>query len=210
MRSGRRWFPLVVLSLLAILAYFQASGIAKLTGSRFTGALDPGSGARSRADSEAAPGVRASPSSAEGSSGDPILRRNPFDSLTGPISREGVPKSVPSALPGNRDPLRAPSCVGLRVQLVTEAKDPRASVASLKAEGDTPARLLHAGDEINGHTVAYIGFNPRANSPAVWLSRDGELCQALLFELRPLGGSLPAVSGSGPVAPARAASAAGR
>jgi general secretion pathway protein C len=35
--------------------------------------------------------------------------------------------------------------------------------------------------KIGGRQVAYIGSNPRENSPAVWIKSEGTLCQALLL-----------------------------
>ena len=46
-------------------------------------------------------------------------------------------------------------------------------------------RLHRVGDTVGDKQVAYIGFNPSKNSPAVWLTAGATLCQALLFETAP-------------------------
>jgi general secretion pathway protein C len=41
------------------------------------------------------------------------------------------------------------------------------------------------GDEIGGKQVTFIGFNPKENSPSVWLTSADKLCQVLLFRVAP-------------------------
>jgi general secretion pathway protein C len=37
------------------------------------------------------------------------------------------------------------------------------------------------GDRVSGKQLAFIGFNPRAQAPAIWLEEKEAGCQALLF-----------------------------
>src|SRR5688500_15563813 len=85
----KRYFPAVVLALIALAAYFQASGASHLLGAAFTAdsaAFSAQSGAR------AAPGGAATPArpAARDKSAEPILARNAFDSVTGPLTGESI------------------------------------------------------------------------------------------------------------------------
>lgn len=173
----KKYFPVVVLLLVAIAAYFQASGATVLvSGALVQPALD-----EPRAMSAPiVPGVRTERKTAE-----PILKRNPFDSVTGPLT--GRPLEVPEKLPEAdfSDPLAAPSCNDVQVFIVTESTDPTWSVAALQGSGDTHPRMRRVGDDVGGKHVEFIGFNPAELSPAVWLSDQASLCQALLFQEQP-------------------------
>jgi len=118
--------------------------------------------------------------------GDAILARNPFDSVTGPLDRSAIELSLPEATKTKpaldlSDPLNAPECPEVTVNIVTESADPEWSVAQLKGPGDTEASTRRVGDDVGKFKVAYIGFNSTKLSPAVWLLNDEHLCQALLF-----------------------------
>jgi general secretion pathway protein C len=192
----KKYFALLVLVLIGVAAYFQASGIGALTGA----ALESGAGS-SRApvarDAVAAPG-RARAKSAEA-----ILSRNPFDSVTGPLDEHPV-HNVPSAAVSSTDPLQAPACPGIHVHIVTEAEDPAWSRAALQRDGDDKADVYRVGDTVGDQKIAYIGYNPRARSPAVWLENGSSLCQALLFADAPRAGApggVPPVSSPPPPTP---------
>jgi general secretion pathway protein C len=189
----KRYFALVVLGLVAVMAYFQAAGATELFGaalavdqSAYT-AAPPGpldiAALQSRRDRPV-------------KSAEPILSRNPFDSVTGPLNARPIETpDVPSA-PVLTDPLAAPQCAGVSVHIVTESTDPLWSIAALKGPGEPKPALRRVGDQVYGKEVAYIGFNPRENSPSVWLAGGPTLCQALLFAKAP-----PPEAPAPPVAP---------
>lgn len=183
----KRFFPLTVLGLIALAAYFQASGLVQLAvAGMMTGEEE------ATVDGAWAQAARtgAAPSGPAKKSAEPILSRNPFDSVTGPLNAKlleigevagaaGGDDAAPLALDLS-DPLGASDCSGVAVHIVTESPDPSWSVAVLQAQGEE-SQLRRVGDEVGEQQVAYIGFNPRRNSPAVWLVSDASLCQALLF-----------------------------
>jgi len=126
------------------------------------------------------------PLRAASTNGDAILARNPFDSVTGPLDRTPLDVTVPEpakAALDLSDPLSAPECADVVVNIVSESPDPEWSVAQLKGPGDTEATTRRVGDEVGTSKlkVAFIGFNALKASPAVWLLNDEHVCQALLF-----------------------------
>jgi len=180
-RLARRSFGFVVAALVALAVYFQAAGAVELVASR-TLNFEPHE--QSPADAKARK-VRHKPSlQASHSNGDPILARNPFDSVTGPLDRTPITVTTPAAEARHldlTDPLTAPECEGVVLQVVSEATDPEWSLAELRGPGDTAASTRRVGDEIGKLKVAYIGFNSFKGSPAVWLIGDERVCQALMF-----------------------------
>jgi len=190
----KKYFLGVVLAFVALAAYFQAAGATQLLGAAFS----------TPASSAAAPRVAVLPptSTRERPSADAIIARNPFDSVTGPLNAQAVDVPVPEKSPvDNSDPLAAPACDSPTVLIVTESTDPLWSVAALQAPGDPRPRMHRVGDDVGGKKVEFIGFNPRENTPAVWLSSGGTLCQAMLFKTQPV---LPAAAPSAPAAPVMA------
>ncbi|HEY2406500.1 MAG TPA: type II secretion system protein GspC [Polyangiaceae bacterium] len=197
----KKYFPVLLLALVALVAYFQAAGLTQLIGSSIGGAV-----------SSAAP--PSTPAPALGSHGranaDSIISRNPFDSVTGPLTPDKTEVPVPTASPvDNSDPLSAPACDSPQVFIVTESKDPTWSVAALQAPGDARPRMHRVGDEVAGKKVEFIGFNPKENTPAVWFSNGGTLCQAMLFRTQPAqpAAAPAATAAAAPAAPAGGAGA---
>ena len=180
----KKYFALVVLGLVAFAAYFQSSGAAQLFGAALVGDEDTLAGATGPVGSAGPP-----PGKPVTKSADPILKRNPFDSVTGPLV--GARSLDQAQLPAQRqaaglsDPLGAPACPDVRVNIVTESTDPLWSFAALQGPGDVKPVLRRVGDQIGSNEVTYIGFNPRESSPAVWLMDGPKLCQALLFSEQP-------------------------
>jgi len=176
----KRYFVAVVLSMLALAAYFQASGATQLLGASLL--PDEASLAIAPPLSSAQPlGARAAHKSAE-----PILDRNPFDSLTGPLNAVAPPPLGPQlAEPDTTDPLHAPQCGQVRVSIVTESTDPLWSLAALQGPDDPKPAVRRVGDVVGGSKVAFIGFNNYEGSPAVWMVEGNKLCQALLFAEQP-------------------------
>jgi general secretion pathway protein C len=187
----RKYFPALVLVLVAIAAFFQASGANQLVGAAFVAAAPS-------AAPDSASHRQVAPVAFEHRSGEVILKRNPFDSVTGDVT--AVPVPVPTA--GQlevTDPLACAPCDGVSVFIVTESNDPLWSVAALQGPGEPRPRMRRVGDDVGGKTVEFIGYNPRERSPSVWLSNASALCQSLLFRVQPPPGAA--------AAPAPAASA---
>ncbi len=182
-----------MLASIALAAYFQASAATELLGAALVDHV------RAFRDH----GTRNAPVAPAEKTANAILSRNPFDSVTGPLIEQPSEPAVAVAHPGSGDPLRAPVCEGVRVSMVTESSDPEWSIATLQIAGESGARLLRPGDEVTGKQVAYIGHNPRENSPAVWLTASSSICQALLFVALPPAAAAPATPPVAPNAPAQ-------
>ncbi|MGK3968100.1 type II secretion system protein GspC [Sorangium sp. So ce118] len=188
----KRYFPWVLGVLIALAAYFQASGMGQLVASSV--AVDapppPPPSPPSRAG-----GFGSSANTDHATSAGAILSRNPFDSVTGPL--DGKPVELPNVQQemNNKDPYADPSCDGARVLLITQADDPAWSFAAM-AGSDGKAILRRQGDEISGQTVYYVGWD------RVWLTSGSSRCQAIV------GGNNAGARASAAPTPAPAAPAA--
>ncbi|MEZ4442147.1 MAG: type II secretion system protein GspC [Polyangiaceae bacterium] len=160
--SLKRYFPGVVALLVATAAYFQASGLAELVGSKIGGA--PAS-----SPSTATP----IPARTEAKSGSPILSRNPFDSATGPLDGSApvaAPTSAPDEPEDEGEPGdEEPACGFGRVVLILASDDPSVSFASI-AGSDGTTKLRHVGDQVDDYTVTSMSWD------RVWLTKDGARC----------------------------------
>lgn len=131
-----------------------------------------------------------------------IMSRNAFDSVTGPVDPDSKPIELlkpAEAKPDLTDPLAAPACEGTKALIITESVDPVWSVAALQGPGETAPKLRRVGDDAAGRQVTYIGYNPRYQSPAVWLTSGATLCQVLMFATVQLP-TAPAVASAAPEA----------
>jgi general secretion pathway protein C len=165
-------FSCSALGAIALVAYFQAQGVTHLLAATRPSSTEP------RVAQHAQP-TKTAPFRAHVSAA-AILARNAFDSITGPLRRS----SAASALPLVRhdvDPLFAPACSQPRLVIVSEASDPRWSLAAFRASDEARPELHRIGEQVMGQRIEFIGFNPVEHSPAVWLSSPENLCQALLF-----------------------------
>jgi general secretion pathway protein C len=195
----KRYFLGVVLLLVAVAAYFQAAGATQLIGSALGAAAPSASGAIPN------PPYQLPVPTREPKSGQAILDRNPFDSVTGPLKPPPPPEAGQVASePVITDPLRSPACEGVQVFIVTESTDPTWSVAALQGPGEPHPRMRRVGDDVGGKKVAFIGYNPLEQTPAVWIESGTIVCQAMLFRTQPPVGAAPAPA----PAPEPAASAA--
>ena len=187
-RLARRSFGFVVAALLALAIYFQAAGAGELLAAKALAVVPQESGAASAAARRA---LRKPAPPAGAVNGDAILARNPFDSVTGPLDRTPVSLEVPDVRKelDLSDPLSAPECADVVLNIVSESLDPEWSLAQLKGPGDADASTRRVGDEVGKLKVAYIGFNATKASPAVWLVGDDSICQALLFSEKGEGAS---------------------
>lgn len=201
---AKRYSVLVVCLMLGVAAYFQASGLAKLVGAVLAPAtmIPPSRGGPLAM--VPAPEVRDRSATA-------ILERNPFDSVTGPLTgRELGPLPEGSEKPG-ADPYRDPPCEVARVVLiVTSPKDPQWSFAAITGP-DGKTGLKRGGDDFYGGKVDFVGDkrpDPRPEGEErglwerVWLtSPSGARCQLQLGAKTPVkmapgpGGAPPPGSG---------------
>ncbi|MDI1451859.1 type II secretion system protein GspC [Polyangium sp. 6x1] len=165
----KRYFPAVICLLIASAAYFQASGMGELVAGSVL--LDPSSmpppppppkGGASHSTSGQERSVNAAP----------ILGRNPFDSVTGPL--DGKPVDLPSPseapAPDSSDPYNDPVCDVGKVLLITQSEDPDWSFAAI-AGSDGKAQLRRRGDDVSGHQIYWIGWD------RVWLMSGSSRCQ---------------------------------
>jgi general secretion pathway protein C len=149
----RRVFPLVVVAMLGAAAYLQARGLTELLAVALMGG-PPARGA-SKPPRPQAP--------------------------TSEPPRPSLPDTpLPSAGSAPPDPLAWPVCTGIEAVIVTESPDPSWSLTSLRLAGEPRARLRRAGDMLSGKQLVFIGFNPRWQTPAVWLEGGADSCQSVL------------------------------
>lgn len=178
-RTLKRTFPAVVLALLGVAAYFQASGLGQILASAGveTSSLPPPAAPARHAPSALLAGASRS------TSGDAILDRNPFDSITGPLRGE---KPAPPTDEGPADDGDVPTCDAARVVLITWSEEPEWSFASI-APATGKSQLRRAGDEVGDYKVERIDWD------RVWLSgAAGRRCQM------EVGGKLAVATGRPP------------
>ncbi len=179
----KRYFAVVVCLLLGVAAYFQASGMGQMVGA--TVALDPS------ATPVAPPpprGGHAGPAASwdHASNAEPIIGRNPFDSVTGPLNAKPIDAPTESAAPDvNRDPYEDPYCDVAKAMMIVASDDPEWSFATL-AGSDGKTTMRRKGDEISGYTVFFIGdlraderraSDERRVWDRVWLQNGSSRCQ---------------------------------
>jgi general secretion pathway protein C len=198
-RFARKSFGFVVVFLLGLAIYFQAAGTVELVASSaFAAAPAPAGKGRRTRRKPPTPAAKGSTTN-----GDAILARNPFDSVTGPLDRNPISVDLPEQqkeAADVTDPLHAPECEDVAVNIITESPDPAWSLAQLKGPGDPDAATRRVGDDVGKMKVAYIGYNAEKGSPAVWLLNSEKLCQSLLFSEK----KEKAAEASGEAAPAPA------
>ena len=167
----KRYFPAVICVMIAIAAYFQASGIGQLVAS----SIASGAAALTAHSVAPKPPVAAATARDHETSAERILGRNPFDSVTGPLDGANLALSLPTTLPPeNTDPYKDPVCDSAKVVLITAADDPEWSFAAI-AGTDGKAQLRRLGDEVGPSTVHAIVWD------TVWLMQNGSRCRLQLF-----------------------------
>ncbi|MBX3181004.1 MAG: general secretion pathway protein GspC [Polyangiaceae bacterium] len=174
----KKHFGKLVLALLAVTAYLQAAGTNQLLGGWLFGARADALGALPKKSPDVGALNRQATKTA---SADPIIERNPFDSVTGPLNAKPVEEFPEEVGPVDTNPLTAPACDGVTVSIITESPDPLWSFAALRGPSDPAPKLHRVGDTLGDKTVAYIGVNPASRSPSVWLEAGNALCQVQLF-----------------------------
>jgi general secretion pathway protein C len=198
----KRYFGAVILALIALAAYFQASGITQLVGS----ALAPDE----KSLAGAAPSLPRAATAASAAPEDHatsarwILEKNPFDSVT-PKPLDAPPSAGEAGAPAVVDLEHyenAPQCDGFKALIVVASADPAWSMAALSGGGAPATKLVRIGEEIGGKTVQIVEWN------RVVLSSGSSLCQIQMFRPAKVAAATPAPSPSTPAAPAPPAGAA--
>jgi general secretion pathway protein C len=178
----KRYFVVVILGLLALAAYFQASGVSQFAGSRL--AVDAKAIAAPPPAGKVPPGLRRPKSTKTGAkTATAIIERNPFDSVTGPLNKVDAGVSDDS---GETDeaadfsnPYGAPTCKdSVKLLIVAASEDPAWSMAALTGgdAAESKSQMRRIGDEYGAKKIWYIAWD------RVWLQGGGELCQVKMFD----------------------------
>ncbi len=168
----KRHFWLPTLALTSIASFFGARGVGNLFGASLS--ADDKQLAASPFATKAIP--TASNGTVKATSADPILSRNPFDSVTGPLLRGSGTDESPITPPVDMsDPMNAPVCDSVKVLIIAASSDPDWSFVALQAPGDAKSVLRRRGGDFNGKEVKFVGWD------RVWLTNGGQLCQASMF-----------------------------
>lgn len=180
----KRYFPVVICLFVAAAAYFQASGMGQLVAGSVL--LDPSAMAppppMPKSGATHAPGA-----SERSSNAGPILSRNPFDSVTGPLDGSSQSVSLPQTETEPVDtsnPYNDPVCDVAKCLLITQSDDPDWSFASI-AGSDGKSQLRRRGDDVGGHTVHWIGWD------RVWLMQGNTRCQMQVHGEKKLAAAPP-------------------
>ncbi|WP_437665234.1 type II secretion system protein GspC [Sorangium sp. So ce1182] len=167
----KRAFPALLGGMIMTAAYHQARGISSLIEAVWASDL-PRSRPPVRPPLQVdEPGVHATSAAA-------ILARNPFDSVTGPLTPRPVASGEGEEDPATSgDPLLDPTCEDARVLLIAASEDPSWSFATI-AVGRGEPLLRRAGDPVEGRSVLAIGWD------RVWLAEPGARCQVRIGDNR--------------------------
>jgi general secretion pathway protein C len=172
----KKYFPAVLLALVGVAAYFQASGVTQIVGT----ALAIDEKALVAAGPMATRAGAAASSSYHQTSARKIIERNPFDSVAGnlnPPAESGSAIDLGPPVPATEDPYGAPPCEGIKVLATAVADDAAWSFASLmggKDEGTT-SKLRRQGDEYGNRQLWFIRWD------RVWMIGPGTFCQVEMF-----------------------------
>jgi general secretion pathway protein C len=178
-RLLKQYFALVVLALIGLAAYFQASGLTQWLGSKLSvdpkALAAPPSSAAARVVASAAPEVHTRTAEA-------IINRNPFDSVTGALNKVDAGSDDGGAVAEEQldlsNPYGAGDCSdGTKVLIIAASEDPSWSMAALSGTGDAAGKtqMRRIGDSFGTKRIYYIAWD------RVWLQGDGKLCQLRMF-----------------------------
>ncbi|AUX39675.1 general secretion pathway protein GspC [Sorangium cellulosum] len=176
----KRYLGVTLCLMIALAAYFQASGVGHLVASSVAALpspLPPAHHVRPAAVRTAQDHV---------TSAALILSRNPFDSVTGPLDGDPAGLVMAEAPPESRDPYEDPACDDIRALLIAQADDAAWSFAAM-AGSDGRTVLRRQGDEAFGKTIHHVGWD------RVWLTAGGARCQAVMGR-KPARGGAPGAS----------------
>jgi len=171
----KRHFWAVIVVLVAMAAFLDAQGIMHIVGASLGADENALSVPPLMARLPAAP-ASATP---HATSAEPILSRNPFDSVTGPLNLPppAPTESAPAQIINYDDPYNAPACDGVQVLIIAASPDPEWSFAALETtEEKGKSFLRRRGGDLGNKTVKYIGWD------RVWLTSATQLCQAQMFK----------------------------
>ena len=191
----KRHFWAVILALVAVAAFLDAQGIMHVVGAN----LEVDAKQLAAPPLAARLPVASESSSSHATSADPILSRNPFDSVTGPLNAVPIAEPVASAPPPPdlSDPFSAPECDGVRVLIIAASADPEWSFAALETTAEKGKTMLRRrGGDLGGKTVRFVGWD------RVWMTSGSQICQSQMFK-PPVAAS--AAAGAPPPPPAAAA-----
>ncbi len=166
----KRFYPLILCACIAIAAYFQSSGIGQIVVSTIVGGTEP---------APVTPVASPPGAAATSKTGQPILARNPFDSVTGPIGNAPLEPNddtdptdpEPDISSSDEDP----SCTFGKVTLISANADPDWSFAAID-DGAGGSKLRRVGDQVGSHTIRAFGWD------RVWLAEGAKTCQLKLGE----------------------------
>jgi general secretion pathway protein C len=197
----KQLFPVILGGLIAIIAYFQASGVVQLAASKLLGTDE-----QELTSGSLKPKTNFARNGSARKTAQPIIANNIFD---WEVDLDPPPPPPPDAgvapekpLLDLSNPLAAERCSDVTVRIITESPDPTWSIAVIQAPGDDKPVLRRVGDTAGGYQVAYIGFNRIEASPTVWLTKEAKLCQAFLFAPSTPPPSPSASVAAAPTAPA--------
>lgn len=180
----KQLFPVILGGILAVIAYFQASGVVQLVASKLLASDEQELAQNALKPKRTVPRQVNTRKTAQ-----PIIDNNIFDWEVDldpppppPPEDAGSGGSAPDkpALDLS-NPLGAERCPDVTVRIITESPDPTWSIAVLQGPGEDSPSLRRVGDMVGSYQVAYIGYNRTEASPAAWLIKDAKLCQAFLF-----------------------------
>ncbi|WP_437943487.1 type II secretion system protein GspC [Sorangium sp. So ce281] len=169
----KRTLPVILGGMIMTAAYQQASGISYLVEEAWLSGLP-------RPQPRPQPQPQPRPLLDDGdhtTSATAILARNPFDSVTGPLTPKPASQEEDEASAVGADPLLDPICEGARVLLIAASEDPSWSFATIAAGRGEPL-LRREGDAVEGRSVVAIGWD------RVWLAEPGARCQVRIGDNR--------------------------
>lgn len=169
----KKRFGIVLVPLVALAAFLNAQAVSQLVGV----GLAPDEKQLATPPPVAKRGPSAT-NTTRSTSAAPILARNPFDHVTGPLTpppeAEGDEGGGPVATVNTDDPYSVPECDGVNVLVIAASQDEDWSFAAVST-GDGKSQLRRRGGEIGGKKLYFVGWD------RVWFESGGSLCQAKLF-----------------------------
>jgi general secretion pathway protein C len=175
-KSLKRHFWAVILLLVSAAAFFDAQGIMHIVGASL------GADEKQLAAPPLMARIPPGPGSASphATNAEPILARNPFDSVTGPLNLVPTADSAGTESEGPldlSDPFSAPDCDGVKVLIIAASADPDWSFAALETQAEKGKSFLRRrGGTLTGKTVKFIGWD------RVWMTTGNQLCQSQMFK----------------------------
>ena len=165
------------ITLLAVVAYFTAEGVGTLVLSHAVAELTPAKSAMETGRASVHP--KLPPLMLQEQfhlrMGEPLLRRNIFDSKTGPIDRDAADRTEGEDGTKTPDPQIIPcENTGIQVQSTVASSDaPEWSFVTLNDKGQR--KFLRIGDKLNDKEVAWISWQ------YLFLQDQSDVCYIDLF-----------------------------